>query len=357
MAPSRRKASSLLSILLLATPALAKYQNDFSLYPSAAQPCLYAASDNSQCDGDTVPEMNKCLCSDSRGKFVTNAAQCLGKQAKDTLRTVYQSLSTACSDSKSPVAVTEDQFIQLGAVGATASLSITPSASATSRTSTPTTFMTTTTGGATVIVTSTPGPTQTSDADDSTGLSTTAKIGIGVGSGVGAVALVGLIAFVWRLKRSRDSHDESRPMLGGGIGATGYNPHNSPPSSVATFGGAYHPHEYKADNKPAGWRPVSEISPGPSPGGQSWATTSPQPPFAQTQHSQYSPPHQQQQQQHAWGHHPQAAYVPSPQQQQPGVFELASMPVQASQPPPDAVEMPATEVQPQPARYQYPSQR
>ncbi|KZL81365.1 hypothetical protein CI238_00365 [Colletotrichum incanum] len=364
MAPARRKTLGFLGILLFATPILAKYENNFDLYPAAAQPCLYASSDASQCDGDTVAAMNQCLCSDSKGKFVTNAATCIGKEAKDTLRTVYQSMSTACSDSKTPISLTEDQFLNLGARGATASLSVTLSKTATS--ATPTTFMTTTTGGATVTVTNTPTSTSTAEPEES-GLSTTAKIGVGVGAGVGAVALVCLAAFVWRIKKSRDAHDEShRPMLGGGVGAVGgRDPHHgpfteySPPASVAGgFGAAYiGAHEYKNENKQPGWRPVSEITQSTSPGAQTWATNSPQPPYVQPQ------------QQHAWGHHPQAAYVPAPpppqqQQQAPqqgGVFELASMPVssppQTSQPPPNVVEMPATEVQPSPARYQYPSQR
>ncbi|KZL75575.1 hypothetical protein CT0861_05898 [Colletotrichum tofieldiae] len=368
MAPARRKSLRFLGILLFAAPALAKYQNNFDLYPAAAQPCLYAASDASQCDGDTVAAMNQCLCSDARGKFVTTAATCLGKEAKDTLRTVYQSMSTACSDSKTPIALAEDQFLTLGAAGATASLSVTLSRTATS--ATPTTLMTTTTGGATVTVTNTPTATPTPEPEEP-GLSTAAKIGVGVGAGVGAVALVCLAAFVWRIKKSRDAHDEShRPMLGGGVGAAGGgagDPHHgpfaeySPPASVAGgggFGAAYiGAHEYKNETKPQqpGWRPVSEITQSTSPGAQTWATNSPQPPYAQPQ------------QQHAWGHHPQAAYVPPPppqQQQVPqqgGVFELASMPVssppQPLQPPPNVVEMPATEVQPNPARYQYPSQR
>ncbi|KAK2043920.1 hypothetical protein LZ31DRAFT_554751 [Colletotrichum somersetense] len=407
MAPARRKTPGpfhrppllvLLLLLVASSPAaLAKYQNNFDLYPDAAQPCLYAASDASGCDGDTVASMNQCLCSDARGGFVSSAAACIGRDAGATLRTVYQSMSTACSDSKTPIALTEDQFLALGARGATASsLPVTPSATATAARSSssarPTTFLTTTTGGATVTVTSTPTSSSTNDPEtSSSGLSTVAKIGIGVGVGVGVAALLGLAAFVWRLKRSRDSHDEShRPMLGGGVGAVGgRDPHHhhhdgqfaeySPPASFfnggggAGFVGSAPPYvgvgaqEYKGEYKQQqqqqqpGWRPVSEIpqstSPVPGAGAQTWATNSPQPPYAQPQ------------QQHAWGHHPQAAYV-SPLQhqkqeqgpQEGGVFELASIPVasppQTSQPhPPDAVEMPATEVQPRPARYQYPSQR
>ncbi|KAE9571831.1 hypothetical protein CGCSCA4_v000997 [Colletotrichum siamense] len=361
MAPSRSKALSLLSILLLSTPIFAKVQNDFSYYPSAAQPCLYSASDSSQCDGDTVAEMNKCLCSDSKGKFITNTAKCLGKDAKGSVSETYSDLKTSCANSNTPISITEDQFNNLAAQGATAtSIPVTPSSTSapkTSKTASPTTFMTTTTGGATVTVTTTPTPTDATSTPTAaaSGLSTTAKIGIGVGGGVGAVAIVGIIAFVWRLKKSRSAHEESRPMLDGGVGATGYNPHNSPSASAAAFG-LENPNDYKTETKTGGWRPTTDIPPSASPGAQTWATNSPQPPYAP-----YSPPPpQQQQQMHAWGHHPQAAYPPGPQvAPQPGVFELASIPVQPSypQPPPDAVEMPATEVQPQPARYQYPSQR
>ncbi|KAK2025687.1 hypothetical protein LX32DRAFT_596189 [Colletotrichum zoysiae] len=359
MAPARRKTPGCLLLLLAASSpaALAKYQNNFDLYPAAAQPCLYAASDASRCDGDTVASMNQCLCSDARGGFVSSAAACVGRDAAAALRTVYQSMSTACSDSRTPIALTEDQFLALGARGATASsIPVTPSATAATRSSGssagPTTFLTTTTGGATVTVTSTPTSssandpeTSSSSSPSSSGLSTVAKIGIGVGAGVGVAALLGLAAFVWRLKRSRDSHDDAPPYVG--VGAQEYKG------------------EYKQQQQQQpGWRPVSEIpqstSPVPGAGAQTWATNSPpQPPYAQPQ------------QQHAWGHHPQAAYA-SPLQhqhqqqeqgpQEGGVFELASIPVasppQTSQPhPPDAVEMPATEVLLRPGRYQYPSQR
>ncbi|OLN87992.1 hypothetical protein CCHL11_00257 [Colletotrichum chlorophyti] len=355
MASSRRKATSFLGLILFAAPISAKFQNNFDLYPSKAQPCLYAASDASQCDGDTVAAMNKCLCSDDKGQFATNAAKCIGKEAKDTLRTVYSSMSTACSDSKNPIALTEDQFLNLGALGATASLSVTPLA--TSKSATPTTFMTTTTGGATVTVTNSPTSTPPADSDDAEGLSTKAKITIGVGSGLGAIAVACLAGYIWRIRRRREAHDElQRPMLGGGVGATGYNPHHgafgehSPPTSVAAFG-AYNPRDYKNENSHPGWRPVSDMTRTPSPGAQTWTTSSPQPPYSQTQH--------------AWGHHPQAAYAPPPPEpargQQEGVFELASIPVssppQPLQPPPHVVEMPATEVQPAPDRFKYPSPR
>ncbi|KAL0936132.1 uncharacterized protein CTRU02_208347 [Colletotrichum truncatum] len=358
MTPSRKKASSLLSILLFATPIFAKFQNDFSLYPSAAQPCLYSASDSSQCDGETVPEMNKCLCSDSKGQFVTSTAKCLGKSAKDTVPAVYKSLSTSCSDSQTPLSITEDQFVKLADSAATTTTirPTTSSSTSTSKSLTPTTFMTTTVGGATVTVTATPTPTESAAADESSGLGTTAKIGIGVGIAVGAVGLAGIAAFLWRMKRNRGVQEESRPMLGGGVGPTGYNPQNSPPGSAAAFG-VYTHHEYKTDSKDPIWRPGTAITTSPSPGGQTWATASPQPSYSLSQ-GPYAPPPQEQQQ-HAWGHHPQAAYAPAQADSQPGVFELASMPVQASHipPPPNVVEMPATEVTPQPARYQYPSQR
>ncbi|EFQ32408.1 uncharacterized protein GLRG_07678 [Colletotrichum graminicola M1.001] len=355
MAPARRKTPGFLPlsaplILLLAAAApgaLAKHQNNFDLYPAAAQPCLYAASDASLCDGDTVASMNQCLCSDARGGFVTSAALCIGRDANPTLRTVYQSMTTACSDSKTPIALTQDQFLALGARGATASsLPVTPSATtrpaSSSSAAKPTTFKTTT-GGATVTITSTPTSSSTSEPEpESSGLSTAARIGVGVGAVVGVAALLGLAAFVWRLKRITEIERQL------------------PPPAVAA-------QEYKGEYKQPGGRPVSEIaqatSPVPGSGAQTWATTSPQPPYAQ--------PQQQQQQQHAWGHHPQATYVPPPYQQhqhqqqdpqQGGVFELASIPAalppQTSQPhPPDAVEMPAAEVQPRPARYIYPSQR
>ncbi|KAF3351909.1 Calnexin-like protein [Verticillium dahliae VDG1] len=99
MSRARRRLAFVASLILLVSPALAQTpENDFSLYPSSARPCLLDASDRSKCKGDDVPSNNRCLCSNG-GDFVTNAATCIGTDAPDTLLTVYTTMRTACSDS------------------------------------------------------------------------------------------------------------------------------------------------------------------------------------------------------------------------------------------------------------------
>lgn len=96
-----RKTKTLQILLLLiftALPSAAVVENDFSYYPSAAQSCLYSAAENSECNGDTVPEMNNCLCGNKKGGWVTLTADCLGSSGVDStvIADTYSQMETNC---------------------------------------------------------------------------------------------------------------------------------------------------------------------------------------------------------------------------------------------------------------------
>ncbi|KAM0269238.1 hypothetical protein ACHAQH_009812 [Verticillium albo-atrum] len=363
MPRSRRKLGLLASVLLLLTPALAQTtDNDFGLYPSTARPCLLDASERSKCKGDNVASNNRCLCTNG-GDFITNAATCIGTDAPDTLRTVYTTMQTACSESGTDMTVSEAEFL---AVGASAS-SIAATATTTRSSPTATGATTTTTTDASGSSAGSPKETNPADENADKGLTTAAKAGIGIGSAVGAAVFVGFAAMAWKSRRSRKAHDEARPMLGatgvwhagggpGGDGGAG-GPRTGSPEFAAT------PQQQQAVEAEAKkWRPVSELTSagGTSPGyPPSWAS----PPQAHAHQAWGQHPDQ------AWGQHPDQAWTghlspPLGQQgnvqaghgygQDPGVYELSSIGVDAgaSPEPPSAVqhavEMPGSHV---PAQY------
>ncbi|KAF3344653.1 Glucose-6-phosphate isomerase [Verticillium dahliae VDG2] len=186
MSRARRRLAFVASLILLVSPSLAQTpENDFSLYPSSARPCLLDASDRSKCKGDDVPSNNRCLCSNG-GDFVTNAATCIGTDAPDTLLTVYTTMRTACSDSGTEVSISQAEFMALGARASSMAATATTTRSSPSATGSTTTTTTTT---AVSSESSTP-----SDVPVDTGLSTGAKAGIGIGSAVGAAVFIGFAA-------------------------------------------------------------------------------------------------------------------------------------------------------------------
>lgn len=165
---------------------------DFSFYPLKAQDCLYRASNSSNCATDTVAAANACLCFNG-GNFVTNTAGCLGRTDPGDIETVYSTMKTACSDSKTPLGVSKEQYLT-AAAGASAS----------------TTQSTTMATGITSSPTTTNGGQQDGERK---GLSTGAKAGIIAGSSVAGIALLaGLVFFFLRKRRRRDG-EESHPML------------------------------------------------------------------------------------------------------------------------------------------------
>lgn len=90
-----------------------RYPNDFSPYPTAAQPCLNAADQNSDCDGSSVPAMNECLCTNA-SDFIPSAARCISRESPRDLNATYATLKINCDGSNTPMAITEAEFLQLG---------------------------------------------------------------------------------------------------------------------------------------------------------------------------------------------------------------------------------------------------
>lgn len=95
-----------LTLLLRLTHAL---DVDFSAYPSASRSCLKDEADASGCMGETVSEMNLCLCGNS-GNFVLDTASCVGALGKDVVTDVYQVMETSCSETKTPLDISEVEF-------------------------------------------------------------------------------------------------------------------------------------------------------------------------------------------------------------------------------------------------------
>lgn len=202
----------LLSLLFATLSSAAVHRravkNDFSDYPSGTQQCLNNASDNSNCDGDTVPLMNQCLCGNG-GNFVTSSAKCIAAKDPDDLESTYEVLSLHCSDSNTPLSIPKKQWMaQQSSVttSSTASRTNTKTASAST--------MTTTSAGNTITatVTTTPAATSTPASDDnSSGLSGGAKIGVIAGSAAVGVAVLAAALFFfcrYRKRRSGASYEE-----------------------------------------------------------------------------------------------------------------------------------------------------
>ncbi|GJC80517.1 hypothetical protein ColLi_03355 [Colletotrichum liriopes] len=110
-------STSALVIASLASHSRAAFVNDFSAYPKNARSCLDTAAAASGCTGNTVTEMNTCLCGNG-GNFVLATAKCIEKQAqddekqaKDDLGAVYEMLLTSCTDSKTPLGISQAQFL------------------------------------------------------------------------------------------------------------------------------------------------------------------------------------------------------------------------------------------------------
>ncbi|KAJ0151378.1 hypothetical protein CTA2_337 [Colletotrichum tanaceti] len=114
MAPRLRHrtipTSSLVLLSYLVSQSRAAFVNDFSAYPASARPCMNTAAAASGCAGNTVREMNTCLCGNG-GNFVMATAKCVKKESKFELDDVYEVLLTSCTDSQTPLAVSQAQFL------------------------------------------------------------------------------------------------------------------------------------------------------------------------------------------------------------------------------------------------------
>lgn len=207
----------LLLPLLVATPSFAAVhrravKNDFSDYPSGTQQCLNDASDDSRCSGNTVPQMNQCLCGNG-GDFVTNSAKCIAAKDPDDLESTWEVLSLHCSDSNTPLSISKNEWMaQQSSISTSSTASRTTSKTAT------TSMMTTTSAGHTTTATVTSTPTPTSDPateDNDSGLSGGAKIGAIAGSAAAGVALLAAALFFfcrYRKRRSGAAYEEVHAM-------------------------------------------------------------------------------------------------------------------------------------------------
>ncbi|KAK4663529.1 hypothetical protein QC763_609190 [Podospora pseudopauciseta] len=197
-----RTLPSALAIFVLASTVQGASIN-FDFYPETAQGCMYAAADASKCETGVVKTTNECLCQNGGG-FIKNTASCLGQSSRDDLQQVYDTMSGACRDSRTPMGISEKQFMDFADGATTTSTSITTTTAPTS---------TTTTSSTTSTPTSTESPpASTEPADEgSQGLPTAALAGIIAGSVVGVAAVAGVVFFLLRKKRKQG--EESHPML------------------------------------------------------------------------------------------------------------------------------------------------
>lgn len=192
---------------------------NFDFYPKDAQRCLYKAADSSNCDSGAVDTTNSCLCTNG-GNFVTNSAQCLGKSDKKDLSEVYFTMQEACSDSKTPLTVSEQQYLADAGVSDKTLTSVQP---------TSTNPPSATKSEATASSTSTQTPGEGNDqgsgdkGDDNnkgdenkgsgSGMSTGVKAGVIAGGAVAGLAVLGVVGFIILRYRKRKDGEESHPML------------------------------------------------------------------------------------------------------------------------------------------------
>ncbi|KAJ6438894.1 hypothetical protein O9K51_08296 [Purpureocillium lavendulum] len=250
---------------LLVASSAAAFDPDFSFYPKNAQSCLNKAASSSKCSGATSKELNTCFCSNN-GNFITSTAKCLGSSDKADVQKVYSTMLQACTDSNTPMSVSQSDFIK-AANGDDTSMTTTITTMPTTPTATRA-ITTTTKGGQTVTIT----PTSTGDGGNNggggDGLSNGATIGIAVGASLAGVAVLGGIG-VWLLRRRRrGSAEESRPMLvqpeyyhhmTGTTTTTTTFPPSEPSPDLNRFSAVTDP------KMGGGWSPSSGLSPHKSP--------------------------------------------------------------------------------------------
>lgn len=352
---------------LLLPGALAAVDNNFSMYPSDAESCLYSAASGSGCDGNTVPENNDCLCGNKKGGWVALVADCLGSTgvASSTIADTYSQMQTNCGDSGTPLGLTREEFfnhVDDASSSTTATTKKDDPTTATddskhttqTATSEKTTVVVTVSGEPSTMTTvvantdadytgtdSTSSPTSTGGAGGEEvndnggggggGLSNTAKIGI-IASCVG-VAVIGIIAAVYiimrrRVQAAKKAQAESHPMLPGQQQPTAFPPtdptlpsQSVSPNPSAMYGGSPAPQGvgaaaavaagmYKDDDK---WRPQSAAW---TPQSQQTTAYSPQVQWSQQQQQMHPGPYG------APPPHP----PPPPQQQQQQQFVAAELP-------------------------------
>lgn len=204
--------SSLLAHVLLWAAAAAAINRprasssdvDFSAYPATTVSCLTRAADQAGCASeDTVTATNGCLCSDT-GDFVTLAAQCVGDQGEQALLQVYATMQDSCTQTKTPLSVSQADFLAAADAAAVSRTTITSTVTTTGAAGEPTTFTTTSTstsGPATG--TATPTVDDDSDDDDAGQITVSAKAGAIAASVAGALMIACVVCLVVLLKKRK----------------------------------------------------------------------------------------------------------------------------------------------------------
>jgi hypothetical protein len=204
----------ILYVLLLTSPTQASLDVDFSAYPASAQSCLTQAVKTSGCSSEsTVSEMNDCLCSNS-GDFVVDSARCLGTMGSsaETMSEVYDTMQQSCSETKTPLSVSEAQWLAEGKKDETVTSTITTTIG--TMVLTFSTTITPTPTAASAYATSTTRAQSDDDDDDDGGstdgddedeLSLSAKIGVITSSIAGAMTLACIACMIiFFTKRKKD---------------------------------------------------------------------------------------------------------------------------------------------------------
>ncbi|ATY61082.1 hypothetical protein A9K55_006051 [Cordyceps militaris] len=206
-------------VILLAAPAARAFDPDFGFYPEDARDCLYAAAKTSKCQGSTSRVLNACLCGNGGG-FVDIAAECLGKNDKEDVGKVYDTMANACAASSTPLTMGQDAFEDAAKKGAAGDAKTTSSKSSTASSTT------SATNTAAASPTTTSPAAAADDGNQKPKLSTAATIGIAAGVSVaGVLAIAGIAYGLVRRRKRGTAADEAHPMLppekyGGGGGGT-----------------------------------------------------------------------------------------------------------------------------------------
>lgn len=190
--------SILFSILISTSPARCAIDLDFSAYPTSTHTCLTNAASIAKCTGNTVVEMNQCLCGNT-GNFVLNSATCIGNQGDSVMTNVWDLLQESCSNTKTPLEVSEAQFFATQSEK-TVTSTITTTGSSAGVFMTYTTTITSAQSSATATATSTSTTTSTSDNDQ---IVASAKIGAITASIAGTLFIICVVCLIVLLRKRK----------------------------------------------------------------------------------------------------------------------------------------------------------
>lgn len=196
--------SVLLHIFTSITP-VRSLELDFSAYPASTQTCLEDAAGVSGCVGETVAEENQCLCG-NEGNFVINTAMCIATQGSTVLTEVWDLLQDSCSETKTPLEVSEADFFEAGSTETTVISTITTTIAGTLTTYTTTS---TRTNSAAAATTTTTAPSSSDTDDSASDVLASARVGAIAASVTGTLGIVCFVALIILLKK----HQKDKQLL------------------------------------------------------------------------------------------------------------------------------------------------